>query len=54
MVYKLTMQKIWMLKCQSRICLNTAKITEKKAGTLWNYYRDKPINPLSSNSESFR
>ena len=23
-------------------------------GSLWNYYRDDPINPLSSNSESFK
>ena len=28
--------------------LNTA------TGSLWNYYRDEPSNPLSSNSESFR
>ena len=26
----------------------------KKAGSLWNYYRDEPSNPLSSNSESFK
>ena len=23
-------------------------------GSLWNYYRDEPSNPLSSNSESFK
>ena len=23
-------------------------------GSLWNYYRDEPTNPLSSNSESFK
>ena len=28
--------------------LNTA------TGSLWNYYRDEPSNPLSSNSESFK
>ena len=26
----------------------------KKAGSLWNYYRDEQSNPLSSNSESFK
>ena len=26
----------------------------KTTGSLWNYYRDEPINPLSPNSESFR
>ena len=26
----------------------------KTAGGLWNYYRDEPSNPLSSNSESFK
>ena len=25
----------------------------KTTGSLWNYYRDEPSNPLSSNSESF-
>ena len=36
--------------------MNTVKITEKQqeTGSLWNYYRDKPSNPLSSNSESFK
>ena len=34
--------------------MNTVKFTEKKAGSLWNYYRDKPREPLSSDSESFR
>ena len=29
---------------------NYRKIT----GSLWNYYRDKPRNPLSSNSDSFK
>ena len=32
--------------------MNTVKITEKTTGSLWNYYRDKPSNPLSFNSES--
>ena len=27
---------------------------EKTTGSLWNYYRDEPINPLSSNLESFK
>ena len=26
----------------------------KTTGRLWNYYRDEPSNPLSSNSESFK
>ena len=26
----------------------------KTTGSLWNYYRDKPTDPLSSNSESFK
>ena len=26
----------------------------KSTGSLWNYYRDEPSNPLSSNSESFK
>ena len=35
-----------MLYYQCIICLN--------AGSLWNYYRDEPSNPLSSNSKSFK
>ena len=27
---------------------------KKNPGNLWNYYRDEPSNPLSSNSESFK
>ena len=27
---------------------------KRTTGRLWNYYRDEPTNPLSSNSESFR
>ena len=34
--------------------MNTAKITKKTTGSLWNYYRDEPSNPLSTNSESFK
>ena len=34
--------------------MNTVKITKKTTGNLWNYYRDEPSNPLSSNSESFK
>ena len=26
----------------------------KATGSLWNYYRDEPTNPLSSNSQSFK
>ena len=26
----------------------------KTMGSLWNYYRDEPSNPLSANSESFK
>ena len=31
-----------------------SKKCRKKTGSLWNYYRDEPGNPLSSNSESFK
>ena len=34
--------------------MNTVKIIKKATGSLWNYYRDEPSNPLSSNSESFK
>ena len=34
--------------------MNTEKIAKKAAGSLWNYYRDQPSNPLSSNSNSFK
>ena len=33
--------------------MNTVKITEKQQ-SLWNYYRDEPSDPLSSNSGSFK
>ena len=45
MAYKLTMQKIQMLY---------SKNYKQTTGSLWNYYRDEPSNPLSSNSESFK
>ena len=41
-----------MLQCQCTLCLST--LYKKTTGSLWNYYRDKPGNPLSSNSESFK
>ena len=34
--------------------LEYSKSYRKTAGSLWNYYRDEPSNPLSSNSESFK
>ena len=34
--------------------LGYSKNYRKTTGSLWNYYRDEPINPLSSNSESFK
>ena len=34
--------------------LKYSKNYRKIAGRLWNYYRDEPSNPLSSNSESFK
>ena len=34
--------------------MNIVKIIKKTTGSLWNYYRDEPTNPLSSNSESFK
>ena len=33
--------------------LEYSKNCRKTTGSLWNYYRGKPSNPLSSNSESF-
>ena len=32
--------------------LEYSKIYKKTTGILWNYYRDQPRNPLSTNSES--
>ena len=34
--------------------MNTAKIIKQTRGSLWNYYRGDPSDPLSTNSESFR
>ena len=34
--------------------LEYSKNYRKTTGSLWNYYRDQPSNPLSSNSESFK
>ena len=34
--------------------LEYSKSYRKATGSLWNYYRDKPSNHLSSNSESFK
>ena len=31
--------------------LEYSKNYKKMTGSLWNYYRDEPTNPLSSNSE---
>ena len=34
--------------------LEYSKNYRKTTGSLWNYYRDQPSNPLSTNSESFK
>ena len=34
--------------------LQYSKNYKKTTGSLWNYYRDEPSNPLSPNSESFK
>ena len=34
--------------------LEYSKNHKKTTGSLWNYYRDQPSNPLSTNSESFK
>ena len=34
--------------------LEYSKNYRKTTGSLWNYYREEPSNPLSSNSESFK
>ena len=34
--------------------LEYSKNYRKTTGSLWNYYRDEPSNPLCSNSESFK
>ena len=33
---------------------NLLGYSKKTTGSLWNYYRGEPSNPLSSNSESFK
>ena len=34
--------------------LEYSKNYKKTTGSLWNYYRDQPSDPLSTNSESFK
>ena len=34
--------------------MNTVKFIKKRTGSLWNYYKDEPSDPVSFNSESFR
>ena len=34
--------------------LEYSKNYRKTIGSLWNYYRDEPHNPLNTNSESFK
>ena len=34
--------------------LEYSKNYKKTTGSFWNYYRDEPSDPLSSNSESFK
>ena len=34
--------------------LEQSKNYRKTTGSLWNYYRDEPSNPVSSNSETFK
>ena len=34
--------------------LECSKNYRKTTGSLWNYYRDEPSNPFSSNSQSFK
>ena len=34
--------------------LEYSKNYRKTTGSLWNYYRDEPVDPLSTNSESFK
>ena len=34
--------------------MNAVKITKKAIGSLWNYCRDEPSDPLSSDCESFK
>ena len=50
MVYKSITQKIVFPMYN---LLEYNKNYRKTTGSLWNYYRDQPSNPLSTNSESF-
>ena len=34
--------------------IECSKNYRKTTGSLWNYYRDQPSNPVSSNSKSFK
>ena len=34
--------------------MNIVKVIKKTTGSLWNYYRDEPSDPLSSDSQSFK
>ena len=34
--------------------LEYSKIYKKTTGSLWNYYRDQPSNPLNTESESYK
>ena len=34
--------------------LEYSKDCKKTTGSLWNYYRDQPSNPLSTDAESFK
>ena len=45
------------INCISKINgvkIEYSKNYRKTTGSLWNYYRDEPSNPLSFNSESFK
>ena len=50
---KLTMRRNLDVKPMYNL-LQYSKNYRKTTGSLWNYYRDEPRNPLSSNSESFK
>ena len=54
-VYKLTMQKEDLdVVMPMYNVLEFSQNYRKTTGSLRNYYRDEPSNPLSSNSESFK
>ena len=54
MVYKLTMQEYLDVVMLMYNLLEYSKNHKKATGSLWNYFRDEPSNPLSSSSESFK